>query len=65
MPFLVSFVYRGAHVGGLREERNICLEGQVPYFPRDFPDTQPGQRYLEEEKIKSEEAYRRYEFFAI
>ena len=60
MPFLVSFVYRGAHVGGLREERNIHLEGQVPYFPRDFPDTKSGQLYLDDEKAKSEEFYNRY-----
>ena len=59
MPFLVSFVYRGAHVGGLREERNICHEGRIPYFPREFPDTESGKLYLENEKNYNEETYNR------
>jgi len=59
MPFLVSFVYRGAHVGGLREERNICHEGRIPYFPQEFPDTESGKLYLEDEKNYNEKTYNR------
>ena len=63
MPFLVSFVYRGAHVGGLREDQNIHLESQIPYFPKMFPDTKSGTMFLEKEEFESEEAYNRYGLF--
>ena len=59
MAFWVSFVYRGAHVGGQREERNISLEGKSLYFPKEYPDTKAGRKYLEEQKVKNEEVYKR------
>lgn len=60
MQFLVSFVYRGAHIGGLREERNMHLEGQIPYFPKEFPDTKSGELYMADEKSRKEEAFNRF-----
>ena len=59
MAFWVSFVYRGAHVGGQREERNISLEGKSLYFPKEYPDTEAGKQHLEDQKVKNEEIYKR------
>ncbi len=60
MAFWVSLVYRGAHVGGQREERNIHLEMKAPHFPREFPDSNAGKKYLEEETRQNEAQYNRY-----
>ena len=59
MAFWVSLVYRGAHVGGQREERNIHLEAKLPYFPKEYPDTAAGRKYLEDERKQTEDKYNR------
>ena len=60
MAFWIALVYRGARVGGLRESRNCSLEGEVPYFPRDVPDTRAGVQHSEETGKESENKYARY-----
>ena len=60
MPFWIAFVYRGARVGGARELAACSREQGMPHFPCDFPDTQAGHEYNEEQKRIGEEKYERY-----
>ena len=53
-------MYRGARVGGTRELETCSREQGIPHFPRDFPDTQAGREYNEEQKRIGEEKYKRY-----
>ena len=60
MAFWIAFVYRGARVGGARELATCSREQGVPHFPCDFPDTQSGREYNEEQRRIGEEKYKGY-----
>lgn len=45
MTFWIAFVYQGARVGGLLEERNICFEHSKLSFPLNYPDTSAGSAH--------------------
>jgi ribonuclease P/MRP protein subunit POP1 len=60
MAFWIAFVYRGARVGGARELATCSREQGVPHFPCDFPDTQAGREYNEEQRRSGEEKYERH-----
>ena len=59
MAFWVSLIYRGAHACGLREERSIALESKGLYFPKEYPDTVAGEKYIESDRKYNEESYNR------
>ncbi|XP_065072261.1 ribonucleases P/MRP protein subunit POP1-like [Rhopilema esculentum] len=60
MAFWVSLIYRGAHACGLREERSIALESKGLYFPKEYPDTVAGEKYIESDRKCNEESYNRH-----
>ncbi|KAL4237001.1 Ribonucleases P/MRP protein subunit pop1 [Mactra antiquata] len=54
MAFWLALVYRGARVGGLREEECNAFEERRVIFPNNLPDTKSGERHeldLEQEKV--------------
>ena len=60
MPFWIALIYQGARAGGLREARNISLEGLQPCFPDDCLDSLTAQEHTEEERKFKEEKHNRY-----
>lgn len=59
MAFWISFVYRGACAGGLREIACMALESGSLCFPADWPDCAAGKLEALTARISEEEAYLR------
>ncbi|XP_078543104.1 ribonucleases P/MRP protein subunit POP1 [Lissotriton helveticus] len=59
MAFWISFIYRGARIGGLKEALHHSLCKGTPYIPNDFPDCPAGVQAAKELEAILLEKYKR------
>ncbi|KAJ1193257.1 hypothetical protein NDU88_002558 [Pleurodeles waltl] len=59
MAFWISFIYRGARIGGLKEALHHSLCKGTPYVPNDFPDCPAGAQAAKELEATLLEKYKR------
>ncbi|XP_036987017.2 ribonucleases P/MRP protein subunit POP1 isoform X1 [Artibeus jamaicensis] len=59
MAFWISFIYRGARAGGLKEARVHAQYRGSPDIPGDFPDCSAGLLFAEEQANNLLEKYKR------
>ncbi|KAJ3515375.1 hypothetical protein NLJ89_g1799 [Agrocybe chaxingu] len=52
MAFFSSLVFTTTRVGGQRERQTQSYEAGTPYFPRDYPPSQPYQEWIEGQEAK-------------